>query len=140
MLLQLLEGLGFVTAAVVSIVGAIISIRNRKQDTHKIESETNLNETQQASIVKQITISTEKMYLDRLDSFKDDIKILRDELSSTREELTAVRSEAGLLEDFFFNKHQEWDRKIVAQAREKGWDIEDPPSWLAFLREKSNAP
>lgn len=128
--------IGILVAAVVSIVGAVISIRNRKGQSQKTESETNLNEAQQAQIVRQVTDSTEEMYLRRLESFKDDIGLLRDELTAARAETKAVKDEAGLLEEYFFEHHQKWDRLMVEKAREAGWEIEDPPSWLAFLRSK----
>lgn len=136
MLTNLLEGIGILAAAVVSLAGAYISIRNRKQNTRSLEVKTNLDETQQAKLVRDMVSQTEDMYLRRIESFKDDIKILRDELDATRRELRAVRDEAGLMEDYFFNHHVPWDRKFIQQAREKGWEVEDPPSWLLFLREK----
>src|SRR5690349_6075731 len=92
----ILEGAGIITAAVVSLMGAYVSIRNRKPTTKSIEAKTNLDETQQAAIVKQLADSTEKMYLDRIASFKDDVRLLRDELSATRGEVNQVRDEAGL--------------------------------------------
>lgn len=133
----LIEGMGIVAAATVSVIGAFVSIKNRKTDAKKIESETSLNATQQAEIVKRLADSTEEMYIQRIDSLKDDIKLLREELRAARGEVNEVRDEAALLEDYFFNHHQPWDRKFVQQAREKGWEIDDPPSWLIFLREKS---
>ncbi|QNJ59247.1 membrane protein [Mycobacterium phage MrMiyagi] len=145
-----LQGVGIIVAAIVSLVGLFISIRNRKRDTKAVEAKTSLDETQQASIVKQLADSTEVMYLKRLESFKDDIRLMRAELdaarkdsessrlevSLARDEARKAREEASLFEDFFFNHHSRWDRTLLMIARENGWEIPDPPSWLIFLRSK----
>ncbi|QGJ90075.1 membrane protein [Mycobacterium phage Indlulamithi] len=144
---EYLEGAAIVVAALVSLAGAYISIRNRKTDTKKVESETNLNEAQQASIVKQLANSTEEMYLKRIDSFKDDIKLLRDELRTVREdhrkeidsarkELAEVRDEAALLEEYFFQHHVPWDREAAREIQKTNPQFPEPPSWLIFLRGK----
>ncbi|AVD99648.1 membrane protein [Mycobacterium phage Cuke] len=147
-----LEGVGIIVAAVVSLAGLALSIRNRKRDTKAVEAKTNLDEAQQASIVKQLADSTEQMYLKRLESFKDDVRLMRSELDASRtdsessrqearrarDEARKAREESSLFEDFFFNHHSKWDRSLMMIARENGWEIPDPPSWLMFLKSKGH--
>jgi hypothetical protein len=138
-IVSFLEPLGIVAAAIISITGAYISIRNRKGETAKVQSETSLNETQQAQIVQQLAESTEQMYIERIDSLKDDIRLFRDELGATRKELAEVRDEAGLLEEFFFEHHAPWDRIAASEIQKTNPDFPLPPSWLIFLRNKGKA-
>lgn len=130
------QAVAIICAAVVSLVGAYISIRSRKSQTRQVEANTSLTETQQSEIVQRLAESTEEMYLKRIESFKDDIGLLRRELTSLRAELDATRDEAGLFEDFFFNHHQPWDRKAAIEIQATNPEFPNPPSWLIFLREK----
>ena len=130
------ELVGFLIAMFVSIVGVYFSIKNRKQAVQSVQAKTNLDEAQQASIVKQLADSTEEMYLKRIASFKDDIRLQREQLDDARREAKEAKEENELLEDFFFNHHQPWDRKLLAEARTHGWTVDDPPSWLLFLERK----
>lgn len=127
---------GFAVTSIISVTGLSLTIRNRKQQVKSVEAKTNLDEAQQASIVKQLADSTEEMYLKRIASFKDDIRLQREQLEDARGEAAAAKNENELLEDFFFNHHQPWDRKLLAEARNHGWNVEDPPSWLLFMESK----
>lgn len=127
---------GFVIAMIVSLVGVYFSIKNRKQTSQAVEAKTNLDEAQQASIVKQLADSTEEMYLKRIASFKDDIRLHREQLEDARREAKESKEENELLEDFFLNHHQPWDRKMLHEARNHGWEVEDPPSWMLFIEDK----
>jgi hypothetical protein len=44
------------------------------------------------------------------------------------------RDRLMMLEEFFFNKHMPWDRRMVVVARQHEWDVEDPPSVLEYLQ------
>lgn len=132
-----IELIGFMTAIVISLVGVYFSIKNRKREAKSIETKTNLDEAQQASIVKQLADSTEEMYLKRIGDFKDDVRLLREELEASRRETAEARRETAQLEDFWYNFHQPWDRKFIQEAKAHGWDIGEPPSLLMFLHERA---
>ena len=100
------EVAGFVVAAIVSLGGAYISVRNRKVNVRSVEAKTNLDETQQASIVKEISESSEEKF--------------RGEIADLRREIESLK--------LYINRHIPWDWKAVRELRLQGIDIEDPPS------------
>lgn len=118
----------FAVTIMVSLVGLYFSIKNRKQATKSVEAKTNLDEAQQASIVKQLADSTEEMYLKRIASFKDDIRLQREEITECRQ----TCKEYNQFKDFFFNYHQPWDRRVSELLKRHGIKVETPPSWAKF--------
>lgn len=119
---------GFIVAMLVSIIGMYFSVKNRRQAVKSVEAKTNLDEAQQASIVKQLADSTEEMYLKRIASFKDDIRLYREELDVKRKKV----DEYETFKDFFFNHHQFWDRKVVELLKRNNIKFDNPPSWAKF--------
>lgn len=101
-----IEPLAILMTAIVAFVGMILSIRARKINTAKVESETSLNEAQQADIVRQISDSSEQKFRAEIDALKREVESLK----------------------LYINRHIPWDWKAVRELRLNGIEIEDPPS------------
>lgn len=115
--------------------GIYTQFHNRHLTSDKLSSEISLDKATESKIVRDAAHSVEQDYLNRLTDFRVEIERLNKELNHERERAAESRDRLVLLEDFFFNKHMPWDRRMCVVAREHDWEIDDPPSVMNYLRE-----
>lgn len=113
-MMEWVEPVAILVTAFVAFTGMLLSIKSRKTNTSKVESETNLNEAQQAEIVRRISESSEEKFQRRIAKLEREIESLK----------------------LYINRHIPWDWKAVRELRLAGIDIEDPPS-LQYIQNGS---
>jgi uncharacterized small protein (DUF1192 family) len=120
--------IGSVTsAAIVSVGGAIVTIKNRQSEAKAVEVQTGIDEVHQAKL-------SQDLELDQTTSLREDIKLLRTELNETKAESRRIRRRAEFFESFFFNEHLPWDIEASYLMRQHGIQISNPPDWFEYLK------
>lgn len=136
-----------VATGLISVYGALASIRNRKNEVKAVEAKTGLDEKQQSKLAQDIAIDVESNYRERIGDFRKDVALLRGELEATRRELDVTRKNSKLVqkeleeirwnailwERFFFEEHLPWDYDALKLLNSNNIQHRSPPSWRDYL-------